>query len=103
MALSTSTATQRAELVAASNMLQLICHKFSEDGYLDTDNTGLVAKYQAAINRAQAALAAIGGGTSTTTIVSNGQQLTGVTPSGTYASKVTFTVANGVITAIAMS
>ena len=103
MALSTSTAAQRAELVAASNMLATICHKFGEDGYMATGNTNLLAKYSAAINRMQAALAAVGGTGTTTTIVSTGQQLTGVTPTGTYASKVTFTVANGAITAIALS
>ncbi|MES6503494.1 hypothetical protein ABEQ28_12470 [Cutibacterium acnes] len=80
MALSTSTAAQRAELTAASNMLALICHKFDEDGYLATGNTALLAKYAAALNRVQAALAAIGGTGTTTTIVSTGQQLTGVTP-----------------------
>ncbi len=35
--------------------------------------------------------------------VTNGQALTGVTPSGVFATTVTFTVANGVITAIALS
>lgn len=35
--------------------------------------------------------------------VSNGFQLFGVTPTGTYATKVTFTVANGQIAAIVMS
>lgn len=37
------------------------------------------------------------------TVVASGQVLEGVTPSGTYVSKVTFTVSNGVITAIALS
>jgi len=37
------------------------------------------------------------------TLVTNGEELTGVTPSGTYTSKVTFTVAAGAITAIALS
>ena len=35
--------------------------------------------------------------------VSNAQQLTGVTPTGTYSTKVTFTVVNGAITAIVLS
>lgn len=36
-------------------------------------------------------------------IVSTGQALTGVAPTGTYTNTVTFTVANGVITGIALS
>ena len=39
----------------------------------------------------------------TTTAVSTAQTLTGVTPTGTYVTTVTFTVAGGVITAIALS
>ena len=37
------------------------------------------------------------------TIVTNGETLTGVTPSGTFNTTVTFTVANGAITGIALS
>lgn len=37
------------------------------------------------------------------TIVTSGQALTGVTPTGTFTTTVTFTVANGVITGIALS
>jgi len=37
------------------------------------------------------------------TIVANGEVLTGVTPTGTFATTVTFTVANGAITAIALA
>lgn len=36
-------------------------------------------------------------------IVTNTMALTGVTPSGSYTNTVTFTVANGVITAIVLS
>jgi hypothetical protein len=36
-------------------------------------------------------------------MVDSGDTLTGVAPSGTYTNTVTFTVANGVITAIALS
>ncbi len=39
----------------------------------------------------------------TQTVVSSGQELTGVTPSGSYVDTVTFTVAGGVITAIVLS
>lgn len=39
----------------------------------------------------------------TAAIVTSGQALTGVAPTGTYTNTVTFTVANGVITAIALS
>lgn len=37
------------------------------------------------------------------TIVVDKEELKGVTPTGTYATKVKFTVANGAITAIALS
>lgn len=36
-------------------------------------------------------------------IVVNNKELTGVTPTGTYATKVKFTVTNGAITAITLS
>ena len=39
----------------------------------------------------------------TAAIVTSSQALTGVAPTGTYTNTVTFTVANGVITAIALS
>lgn len=39
----------------------------------------------------------------TAALITSGQALTGVTPTGTFATTVTFTVANGVITAIALS
>lgn len=39
----------------------------------------------------------------TVAMVDSGDTLTGVAPSGTYTDTVTFTVANGVITAIALS
>lgn len=39
----------------------------------------------------------------TTAVVPTGTALTGVTPTGTYTNTVTFTVAGGVITAIALS
>lgn len=43
------------------------------------------------------------GMSSTSTVVVNNQELTGVTPTGTYTSKVKFTVSGGAITAIALS
>jgi hypothetical protein len=39
----------------------------------------------------------------TSTLVNTGQTLTGVTPTGTFTTTVTFTVAGGVISAIALS
>lgn len=39
----------------------------------------------------------------TAALLTSGQALTGVAPSGVYATTVTFTVANGVITAIVLS
>lgn len=56
-----------------------------------------------AVKAGEAFFAEYSGMSSTATVVTNGQQLTGVTPSGTYVSKVTFTVAGGVITGIALS
>lgn len=60
MTISTATAAQRQTLVEKANMLSLICHKFAEDGFLDTDNTGLMAKYEAAITALSDALTAAG-------------------------------------------
>ena len=40
---------------------------------------------------------------STATLITSTQALTGVAPSGTYTTTVTFTVANGVISEIALS
>jgi hypothetical protein len=59
MALSASTAAQRAELQAACNMAGKYLHKFEEDGFLRTGNTALIAEYQAYLDRVQAALTAI--------------------------------------------
>jgi hypothetical protein len=39
----------------------------------------------------------------TAALITSGQALTGVTPTGTFTTTVTFTVAGGVITAIALS
>lgn len=39
----------------------------------------------------------------TAALVTSAQTLTGVTPTGTYTNTITFTVANGVITAVALS
>lgn len=39
----------------------------------------------------------------TAALITSAQALTGVTPTGTFVTTVTFTVANGVITAIALS
>ncbi|UVX34744.1 MAG: hypothetical protein [Bacteriophage sp.] len=51
-----------------------------------------------------AALTATGSATpDNQVIVSDGQALTGVPPTGTFTDTVTFTVANGVITGIALS
>lgn len=67
----------------------------------------LRAEVKAAADEAIAAATAVGGEgaelPATQTVVSSGQALTGVTPSGTYTDTVTFTVAGGVITAIALS
>lgn len=39
----------------------------------------------------------------TAAIITSAQTLTGVTPTGTYTNTITFTVANGVVTAVALS
>ena len=59
MSLSTSTAAEREELVAACNMLAKYLNDYTESGYLDVDNTALIAEHQAYIDRVTAALAAI--------------------------------------------
>lgn len=64
-----------------------------------------------AANHTAAATIAVSGGAfgqfpltnGTQTIVSHNQALTGVAPTGTYTNTVTFTVAGGVITGIALS
>ena len=77
-------------------------------GDLDPRNPALdatlVAKVNAALDAALSALRTAGAVLpATQTVVVNGQALTGVAPTGTYTSRVTFTVASGAITAIALS
>lgn len=59
MSLATSTAAERAELVAACNMLAKYLNVYTEDYYLDTTNTALLAAHQVYLDRVSAALAAI--------------------------------------------
>lgn len=59
------------------------------------------AEYYDAVNRGVVQAPVTPGGTKT--VVTSGQELTRVTPSGVYISKVTFTVVGGVITAIVLS
>lgn len=56
-----------------------------------------------AVKAGEAFFADYAGMSATSTVVVNNQELTGVTPSGTYVSKVKFTVSNGAITGIALS
>lgn len=68
------------------------------------NNTSFIeaeADYYDAVNRGVVQAPVTPGGTKT--VVTSGQQLSGVTPSGTYVSKVTFTVVGGAITAIVLS
>lgn len=60
MSLTTATAAQRQTITEKANMLALICHKFTEDGFIDSTNDALIAKYETAITAAIAALAAAG-------------------------------------------
>lgn len=59
MSLAASTAAQRAELVAACNMLAKYLNVYTEDYFLDVDNTELLAEHQEYLDRAQDALTAI--------------------------------------------
>jgi hypothetical protein len=68
------------------------------------NNTSFIeaeADYYDAVNRGVVQAPVTPGGTKT--VVTSGQQLSGVAPSGTYVSKVTFTVVGGAITAIVLS
>jgi hypothetical protein len=51
----------------------------------------------------QASTAVLVNSLGTSTVLMNGKALTGVTPTGTFVTTVTFTVAGGAITAIALS
>lgn len=70
-------------------------------GINNTNAIEAEADYYDAVNRGVVQAPVTPGGTKT--VVTSGQQLTGVTPSGTYVSKVTFTVVGGIITAIVLS
>lgn len=59
MALSASTAAERAEFVAACNMAAKYLNFWVEDGYFDTTNTALVAYYQTFVTRVSNALTAL--------------------------------------------
>lgn len=73
-------------------------------------NTDAVTIANSANNKTVAGFAVVANGVasrvtapSTTAIITDGQALTGVTPTGTFTDTVTFVVANGVITGIALS
>lgn len=59
MALSASTAAERAEFVAACNMAAKYLNVWTEDGYFDTTNTALIAYYQTYVTRVSNALTAL--------------------------------------------
>jgi len=59
MSLASSTPAQRAELVAAANMLAKYLNDFTEDYFLDTTNAELLAHYQGYIDRLNTALTPI--------------------------------------------
>lgn len=100
MAFANSSLAQRQavrDAVVALDKATTLAH---DTGPLDTLGPGVDtagAKVVAALNSAGAA----SGGT--TTIVTSGQVVTGVAPSGVYTNSVTFTVTDGVITAITLS
>jgi hypothetical protein len=73
-------------------------------------NGDSVIAQNSALNKSVAGTAVVNKGAvsgvtlpTTAAIVTSTQELTGVTPSGEYVSKVTFTVVDGEITAIALS
>lgn len=59
MSLATSTAAERAELVAACNLLAKYLNMYTEDYHLNTADTDLLAEHQVYIDRVKAAVAAI--------------------------------------------
>lgn len=59
MVLSTSTAAERAEFVAACNMAAKYLNVWTEDASFDTTNTALVAAYQAYVTRVLNAITAL--------------------------------------------
>lgn len=72
-------------------------------GDLATAGNGPYVAPNRDIKAGEAFFAEYAGMSSTSTVVVNGQELTGVTPSGEYTDTVTFTVSGGVITGIALS
>lgn len=100
MAFAKSTLTQRQAVRDAVIALDKATTLAHDTGPLDTLGPGVDAagaKVVAALNSAGAAA----GGTAT--VVTNGQVVKGVTPSGEYTNSVTFTVSDGAITAIVLS
>lgn len=59
MSLATSTAAERAELVAACNLLAKYLNMYTEDYHLNTADADLLAEHQVYIDRVKAAVAAI--------------------------------------------
>lgn len=59
MSLATSTAAERAELVAASMLQAKYLNVYTEDYHLNTADTDLLAEHQVYIDRVKAATAAI--------------------------------------------
>lgn len=99
-----ATGAQRLEVSSAAEVLAKATaparHGLNGPGVAGHDDA------EAAAVRASAALSAIGVSAAlptNQTVVTSGQTLTGVTPTGVYASTVSFTVVGGVITAITLS
>lgn len=103
MSIATITAAQRVEARDECLRAALALQRFAQSG--TTPRTDETAEVTPILEAAAAALVVAGasGLAATSTVVTNGQDLTGVTPSGTYTDTVTFTVAGGVITAIVLS
>lgn len=104
MSYASATGAQRLEVNSAAQLLAVVSaparHGLNGPGVAGHDDA------EDACARAADALSAVGVTAAlpaTQTVVSSGQALTGVTPSGIYTNTVTFTVAGGVITAIVLS
>ena len=100
MAFAEATLAQRQAVRNAAVALDKATTLAHDTGPLDT----LGPDVDAAGALAVAALNTTGSASGDTiTLVTDGQELTGVTPTGTFSTTVTFTVEDGVIAAIALS
>lgn len=104
MSYASATGAQRLEVNSAAEVLAKATYPARHG--LNLPGTAGHENAETAAARAAAALSAIGVSAelpANQTVVTTGQALTGVAPTGSYTNTVTFTVAGGVITAITLS